>query len=76
MIRVTLTIEKKFTFDGTDLALERERLCLTQQKLSEMVGIKQQNLAAYERPGPVTIREHTKELFESAGVRFDDSGGT
>lgn len=70
MIRTTVTIEIKYTFNGSDLAAERESLGISQGKLAMITGIQQQNIAAYERPGMVTIREHTKQIFEKAGILF------
>lgn len=70
MIKVTATIEVKYTYDGSDLAMERESLGLSQADMSRITGIMQPHISQYERPGPVTVREYTLKAFEMAGIVF------
>jgi len=70
MIKMTATIEIKYTYEGTELARARESLGLSQARFSEITGISQPHICQYERPGPVTIRELTKKAFEKAGIIF------
>jgi len=72
MIKTTRTVEYKYTFNGTDLAMSRESLGLSQARLADITGIDRTHISRYERPGPVTVRESTKILFESAGIVFGD----
>ena len=71
MIKTTITIERKYTFEGTDLAKERERLGLTQSQLAGKSGIAQQHISGYEAPGPRTIRETTYYALIKAGIDFN-----
>lgn len=73
MIKAQKTEEVKFTFHGSDLAQERERLGLTQEQLAVLTGLTQPKIAQYERPYPVTIKAQTVEAFEAAGITFESS---
>jgi predicted transcriptional regulator len=62
MIPHTKTVETivKITYHGTDLAKAREQAGVTQEQLSVATGIAQQHISdRYERPGEITVHEHT-----------------
>jgi len=69
-MKATRIVEYKYSYNGADLAAERESLGLSQAEFAEITGVIQQHISQYERPYTVTIREQTKIAFEKAGIRF------
>ena len=70
MIKATRTVEIKLTFNGTELAAEREQAGMTQAELAKRSGICQQRISQLERPHPVTIRGETIDALARAGIFF------
>ena len=73
MIKTTTTVETRYSFNGADLAAERERVGLSQSRLAEITGIDRCNISAYERPYQVTICQETKDKLARAGIDFEST---
>jgi transcriptional regulator with XRE-family HTH domain len=71
MINATQTEEVKYTYYGTDLVEERERLGLTQIQVQILSGISQQQISKLEQPYLITIRKHTADALSRAGIVFN-----
>lgn len=66
-----MIISFTYQFCGSDLAMEREKLGMSQHQLADKSGMCQQSLSALERPAVVHVREVTKKALEKGGIKFE-----